>query len=251
MTIEMADRLCAYRKQQGLSQEELAEKIGVSRQAVSKWERAEASPDTDNLILLSQVYGVTLDALLNTDPTPPPPKPEPADDTVSFKNGIHVHSKNGDKVDIDLSGVHVDSHNGEHVHVGFNGVHVEENGHVHVHTKEDGTVVWGAEKPRWYKRWLCFPWPVVCCLAYLLMGFFDVLGGWAFGWLVFLTVPLYYSLGEAIVKRNAEHFAYPVLIALIYLIGGFYQGWWHPAWILFVTIPAYYGVCSAFKKRNE
>ena len=44
---------------------ELAEKLGVSRQAVSKWERSEASPDTDNLIELAHIYGVTLDELLN------------------------------------------------------------------------------------------------------------------------------------------------------------------------------------------
>ena len=48
MNIETANRLLQYRKENNLSQEELAEKIGVSRQAVSKWERAEASPDTDN-----------------------------------------------------------------------------------------------------------------------------------------------------------------------------------------------------------
>ena len=68
MTTEIANRLCAYRKHHGISQEELAEKLGVSRQAISKWERSEASPDTDNLISLSQVYEVTLDALLYADP---------------------------------------------------------------------------------------------------------------------------------------------------------------------------------------
>ena len=59
MNIEIANRLLQYRKRMGLSQEELAEKIGVSRQAVSKWERAEAAPDTDNLIELgrSEQYG--------------------------------------------------------------------------------------------------------------------------------------------------------------------------------------------------
>ncbi|MBR2431582.1 MAG: helix-turn-helix transcriptional regulator, partial [Clostridia bacterium] len=65
MNIETANRLYQYRKSNNLSQEELAERIGVSRQAVSKWERAEASPDTDNLIMLAKIYGVTLDELLN------------------------------------------------------------------------------------------------------------------------------------------------------------------------------------------
>lgn len=67
MNIEIANRLHQLRKQQNLSQEELASRIGVSRQAISKWERAEASPDTDNLILLAKLYGVSMDELLKTD----------------------------------------------------------------------------------------------------------------------------------------------------------------------------------------
>ncbi len=67
MNIEIANRLVDLRKKSGLSQEELASRLGLSRQAVSKWERAEASPDTDNLICLAKLYGVSLDTLLNTD----------------------------------------------------------------------------------------------------------------------------------------------------------------------------------------
>lgn len=67
MNIAIADRLLRLRKAHGFSQEELAEKIGISRQSVSKWERAEASPDTDNLIALARLYGVSLDELLLSD----------------------------------------------------------------------------------------------------------------------------------------------------------------------------------------
>lgn len=67
MTIETANKLLKLRKQHNLSQEELAEKLGISRQAISKWERAEASPDTDNLILLARLYNVSLDELLNVN----------------------------------------------------------------------------------------------------------------------------------------------------------------------------------------
>lgn len=70
MNVEIANRLQQLRKKNNLSQEELAEKIGISRQAVSKWERAEASPDTDNLILLSKLYKVSLDELLKTESEP-------------------------------------------------------------------------------------------------------------------------------------------------------------------------------------
>lgn len=55
------------KKKHNLSQEELASMLGVSRQAVSKWERSESSPDTDNLIELAKIYNITLDELLNGD----------------------------------------------------------------------------------------------------------------------------------------------------------------------------------------
>lgn len=79
MTISTADRLVQLRKEKGLSQEALAAKLGVSRQAISKWERAEASPDTDNLIALADIYGITLDALLDSEKEIPSaePKTEP------------------------------------------------------------------------------------------------------------------------------------------------------------------------------
>ena len=67
MNVETANRLVKLRKRSGLSQEELADRIGVSRQAVSKWERAESSPDTDNLIALANTYGIKIDDMLNKD----------------------------------------------------------------------------------------------------------------------------------------------------------------------------------------
>lgn len=67
MTIEIANRLQKLRKEKGYSQEQLAEALGISRQAISKWERAEASPDTDNLICLAKLYGISLDNLLNLE----------------------------------------------------------------------------------------------------------------------------------------------------------------------------------------
>lgn len=70
MNIKLADRLVTLRKENKLSQEALAEKLGLSRQAISKWERAEASPDTDNLIALAALYGISLDELLGNEVTP-------------------------------------------------------------------------------------------------------------------------------------------------------------------------------------
>lgn len=69
MNIEIANKLLQLRREKGLSQEALAQELGISRQAVSKWERAEASPDTDNLIELAKLYGISLDELLLHEPT--------------------------------------------------------------------------------------------------------------------------------------------------------------------------------------
>ena len=70
MNIKLADRLVALRKERGFSQEELADRLGISRQAVSKWEQALSSPDLDNLVRLAQLYGLTLDELVRVECTP-------------------------------------------------------------------------------------------------------------------------------------------------------------------------------------
>lgn len=66
MDLMTANRLQQFRKMNGYSQEVLAEKLGISRQSISKWERAEASPEIDNLMALAKIYGVTIDELLDT-----------------------------------------------------------------------------------------------------------------------------------------------------------------------------------------
>ena len=55
MNIVTADRLQQLRKKNGYSQEVLAEKLGISRQSISKWERAESSPEIDNLMALAKI----------------------------------------------------------------------------------------------------------------------------------------------------------------------------------------------------
>ena len=69
MTI--ADRIQTLRKQSGLSQEQLAERLDVSRQAVSKWESGQSIPDVDKIIALSELFETTTDYLLKgTQPQP-------------------------------------------------------------------------------------------------------------------------------------------------------------------------------------
>jgi transcriptional regulator with XRE-family HTH domain len=62
--MNIADRIQYLRKQKGLSQEELDDKIGVSRQAVSKWESEQSTPDLDKIIVMSDLFEVTTDYIL-------------------------------------------------------------------------------------------------------------------------------------------------------------------------------------------
>ena len=67
MSIQLGTKLADLRKRNGYSQEALAEKMGVSRQAVSKWERGDSTPDTDTLIELARLYSVSLDTLVGNE----------------------------------------------------------------------------------------------------------------------------------------------------------------------------------------
>ena len=62
--MKLSEKIIRLRKGRGLSQEELAERLGVSRQAVSRWETGEAVPDTEKVIQLSRIFHVTTDYLL-------------------------------------------------------------------------------------------------------------------------------------------------------------------------------------------
>ena len=65
--MEIGNRILELRKQKNLSQEQLAEKMGVARQTISKWELGETSPDLEQSKRLSQIFNVSLDDITNND----------------------------------------------------------------------------------------------------------------------------------------------------------------------------------------
>ncbi len=77
-----SEKISALRKQKGWSQEELAEKLMVTRQAVSKWESAQSMPDLDKLVQLSEALGVSTDYLLKDEQAQSAPVPATAEQTV-------------------------------------------------------------------------------------------------------------------------------------------------------------------------
>lgn len=272
MNIEIANRLVNLRKSNHLSQEALAEKLGISRQAVSKWERAEASPDTDNLILLSKLYHVSLDELLKTEEdidmdekrNPEVPAWEETDGEESRKEEMEEESRkeeteeeskasesDKDYVNIGLGGVHVKDKDGSEVHIGWDGIHVDDKRvGENVHIDKEGVFINGKKWEGWKISWLwSFPFSAIICILYLLIGF--MFGAWHPGWLLFLLIPIWYSFAGAVKKGNATIFAYPVLATLVFLCAGFWFDIWHPAWMIFLTIPLYYSLASRLSGQWE
>ncbi len=89
--MKLYEKITLYRKKNGLSQEELAEKIGVSRQAVSKWETGDALPEITKLKALADTFNVTVDFLLDEETTEFSHQNQP--------QSISVLDKYADKID--------------------------------------------------------------------------------------------------------------------------------------------------------
>ena len=80
----LKDNLIMLRNHIGFSQEEVAEKVGISRQAYAKWEKGQTIPDVEKCAALAELYGITLDSLLKFEP----PEQEPA--LVPGPGGKHI-----------------------------------------------------------------------------------------------------------------------------------------------------------------
>jgi transcriptional regulator with XRE-family HTH domain len=206
MDLAMAQRLVDRRKAAGLSQEVLAAQLGVSRQAVSKWERSESSPDTDNLIALAALYGVSLDELLYG---------EAVDSTDDSQTDDEAQNSNAGTVTID--GETFSSWKEAHDKLDHHGKHF--------HTKVG-------------RAWNKFPFPALVALAYLVLGI--VYGTWDMGLFLVFLVPVYYAIGDFIDRRHLSKLIeaiYPAAAIAWFLYMWLCLGQPHPAWIILITIP--------------
>ena len=77
----LGEKIAQLRRKNGWSQEELADKMEISRQAVSKWESGQTMPDLERILRLSSLFGVTIDYLLKDGAAPEIPRPEAEEDT--------------------------------------------------------------------------------------------------------------------------------------------------------------------------
>ena len=196
MNVEIANRLYELRKKSGLSQEELADRLGVTRQSISKWERAEASPDTDNLILLSKIYNVSLDELL-------------------YSEDIEIENLKAENEEL----------------------------------KKENKCLKENKKTSKLKMIIDATIWLVATITFLLVGFFT--GLWHPYWTIFLMAICITSLTEAIDRKRASYFCYPVFMVVLFILLGHYTGAWHPLWVLFITIPIFYTITEILKKGKN
>ncbi len=193
MDIKTADRLQELRKSHGYSQEALSEKLGVSRQAVSKWERGESSPDTDNLIALADIYGITLDDILNGEK-----------EMHNVKSAEKKEKKNSLYPDLGKSlfkfpfALIIAA-----LYVVFN--LVTHNWHpswlmfilIPVYYHFAGACFTKTQKGFLFAQ----PVPEIIILLYLILGFIS--GLWGAGAIIFIIIPLYYW-GVAFYKKSKK-----------------------------------------------
>ncbi len=223
MNIEIANRLQKLRKENGYSQEELADKLGISRQAVSKWERAESSPDTDNLIVLARLYNISLDELLND-----------SESDEEIRDRV-IDREQDEKTD--SSKIILTDDEGQTLKI--------ENGHMHCY-KKDGTEVQFNKKQTIILSVFSGVVALLTLVGFLVWGFcFD---GWHICWTLWVLMPAVVSIFQVIAKKQLTQFVWPCLVTFVYLVLGMQYGLWHPYWFLFITIPIYYIITDAIDK---
>ena len=254
MNIQTANRLCELRKAAGLSQEELADRLGVSRQAVSKWERGESSPDTDNLIELAKIYGVTIDELINGDGTQKTSAGKGAknrrdddDDDDEDDEDEDDEDDDDDDDDDDEGGIHAG------VIIDNTGIHISK-GKKKVEITDDGVKVndEGVEQRKESRigQIIYSTYSIIVTIAYLLLGFLLPNGfGWSHFWFLFITIPVIGSVRECFRKRRIKSFNYPCFVTALFCALGMFLGLWHPAWVLFITIPIFYIIADIIEKK--
>ncbi len=273
MNIEIANRLVQLRKKNGLSQEELAAKLGLSRQAVSKWERAEASPDTDNLICLAKLYGVSLDELLKSDEDidtiaaqtkeEEETKKESNNDRVYFSGGsFHVESEDGDEVHIGKDGIHIHDKDGNHVDIGAKDIiHAEKCGK-EIHASTNTAMRVREQNLKLWEGITIGLVAIVVTIVYITLGIlFDKSWPyplvWPYLWVAYLLIPLTTSIFETIRKKKASSFGggFVMIVLIAFFTLGYFLGAWHPSWVLFLLIPAYFvladGIDKAIKAKKD
>ena len=249
MDVDIAKRLADRRRAAGFTQEELAEKLGVSRQAVSKWECSESSPDTDNLISLARLYDVSLDDLLYTDVERDgveaaggqgvgeeggAEEPDAADraDTHADDGVDDGHAPGDDSATDDDA---AESREGDGTtHIGLDGIHVEDGkDYVHINWRDGVNVIDGKKGDHVHVGWDGI---------HINDREFDNLA----------DANAYMGTGKkgSSFLRAWNRFPFPLVVLIAYILVGLVYEAWGYGLFLIAAIPVYYALGGLFGAKR-
>lgn len=263
----MQNNLIRLRKEAGLSQEELADKLAVSRQAVSKWERGEALPDTDNLIRLARLYNVSIDEIVGYAPEKETSADENkaaggADDAKATDNASGADGANDDgnadgehdgeddeyfTQDGETKKYYSKTKGGKHIRFETDGkqkrIIISDDDDDDDDDEDDDDDMDSNDYPRRRTR-LCDVldgvYTILCVVAFFVWG--AVFNGWEIAWTLFITIPIFTSIVACVRKKRVGKFNFPCFVAFVYLLFGMIFNVWHPLWIIFLLVPAFYPI---------
>lgn len=203
MNVQIAQRLAELRRAKGYSQEALANELGLSRQAVSKWERAESSPDTENLIALARLYGVSLDDLLNVD--------KDIEDDVAFENAERAEKTARAQAEREEALREQRAHQEAMAQATAAATQASEaaaraaqaaaaaseqaaSARTSAAAAAGSPAGPASDTPRRRGPWRSFPYSVVATILFFVFCF--GFHAWTTAWLVFLTIPIYHWIAS-------------------------------------------------------
>lgn len=225
MNVEIAQRLAAMRREQGYSQEELAERLGLSRQAVSKWERAESSPDIGNIVALAKLYGVTVDELLSLE-----------EDIADLEDDVRFEQQDkrtSAEEEAKQAAVRANEAAVRAAQAAVAATQARQTAEQAVPAASPVSI------PAPAPAAASTPIPPAAASSPAPFGAPAAPTGAP------VIPPAYASQPpvEAARKRGPwMTFPYSVLCVIVFLLAGFFGGIWHPAWVIFLTIPLYYWI---------
>jgi len=211
--MNLSEKIQQLRKQNEISQEQLAEKLNVTRQAISKWETGECLPDIENILQLSDVFSVSVDYLLKNQPQPAPANEKPFS-TIHTSDYI---------LNEDLA-----------IAEALEGEPARSWGRFDF-TIESGEGISRAIYP-------------LATLAYLVIGIYW--GLWHPGWVIFIFAWL---LTEVISFFRTGRFDVSIysIAAIAFLCVGFFTGHWRHIWLFFVVAWVINSAVRPAKKKKK
>lgn len=184
----IGEKLAALRKENGISQEQLAEKLNISRQAISKWENNETLPDTENLIAIAKLFNISLDNLVGNNPS----------NSEQYSDNEKDAPKKSSSKTTELVGL------------------------ISLVLSISIFLYLGIVHGMWHPGWIVFlllplsgslsaaivnktpskfAYPILSVIIFMGFGYFKY---WHPGWIIFVTIPIYYSICGIIERHDSE-----------------------------------------------